>query len=89
MTLPQVGDRVRLIEMPNDPAPLPPGSEGTVTNVTEFAEPLPTSISTWDGLRPVETQLPAADTTAQIGVDWDTGSRLQLLVPGDRFEVIP
>ena len=28
------GDRVRLVFMPNDPDPIPEGTEGTVTDVT-------------------------------------------------------
>ena len=31
----KVGDRIRLVAMPDDPDPLPPGSTGTVTSVTE------------------------------------------------------
>ena len=29
------GDHIRLIEMPNDPDPIPPGSEGVVIDVTD------------------------------------------------------
>lgn len=36
--LPQVGDRVRVTGvMANDPDPIPVGTEGTVTGVSEFA----------------------------------------------------
>ena len=31
--LPEVGQRIRLIEMPNDPCPIEPGSLGTVINI--------------------------------------------------------
>lgn len=31
-----VGKRIRLLEMPLDPAPLAPGSEGTVERVSNF-----------------------------------------------------
>jgi hypothetical protein len=31
------GDRIRLLEMPNDPDPIPVGSEGVVIEVTEGA----------------------------------------------------
>jgi hypothetical protein len=33
--IPSVGDRIRLIEMPNDPCPIEPGTLGTVTFVNE------------------------------------------------------
>ncbi|MEX3635934.1 DUF4314 domain-containing protein [Paraburkholderia sp. BR14320] len=36
MTKVKKGDRIRLVEMGNDPCPIPPGSEGTVRSVTEF-----------------------------------------------------
>ena len=29
------GDHIRMIEMPNDPDPIPPGSEGVVVDVTD------------------------------------------------------
>jgi hypothetical protein len=33
MTPPRPGDRIRLVAMPDDPDPIPPGSTGTVTSV--------------------------------------------------------
>lgn len=33
----QIGDRVRLIAMPNDPNPVPEGSEGTVEGIVHLA----------------------------------------------------
>lgn len=40
MTTPKRGDRIRLLAMPNDPDPIPVGSEGTVTFATtgDFAQ---------------------------------------------------
>jgi hypothetical protein len=32
----EIGDRIRLIEMPDDPGPLPEGMEGTVVMVIEW-----------------------------------------------------
>lgn len=31
------GDRVRLISMPDDPDPIPPGTEGTVVSVQDLS----------------------------------------------------
>lgn len=59
------GARVRLLSMPDDPDPLPAGSEGTINYVGKF---------------PGEGQ--------QIGVDWDNGRTLMLIVGVDDFEVL-
>lgn len=32
----EIGDRIRLIDMPNDPDPIPAGTEGTVEAVTDL-----------------------------------------------------
>lgn len=85
---PQVGDRIRLIEMPYDPSPILSGTEGTVTSVTVFPDPIPSSYSEWEGGRAVRTQIPAPNITAQVEVDWDIPSSLSLLLPGDRFEIL-
>jgi hypothetical protein len=61
----KVGARVRLLNMPDDPNPLPPGSEGTINYVGKF---------------PGEGQ--------QIGVTWDSGSTLMLIVGVDEFELV-
>ena len=36
MTTPQPGDRIRLLAMPDDPNPIPPGTTGTVTAVRQY-----------------------------------------------------
>ncbi len=33
----KTGDRVRLISMPDDPDPIPPGTEGTVVSVQDLS----------------------------------------------------
>jgi hypothetical protein len=35
MHTPQPGDRIRLLAMPDDPDPIPPGTTGTVTAVRQ------------------------------------------------------
>ena len=35
MPMPQPGDRIRLLAMPDDPDPIPPGATGTVTAVRQ------------------------------------------------------
>jgi hypothetical protein len=60
--LPEVGTRIRLIEMPHDPNPIEPGTLGTVTSVHE--------------------------KTRQIGVKWDNGRGLFLIIGVDKFEVV-
>lgn len=38
-TLPcSVGDRIRLIDMPNDPCPIPAGTTGTVIGVSDLSK---------------------------------------------------
>lgn len=46
MILPSKGDRVRLLAMPDDPDPIPYGSEGTV----EYADRLQVRVK-WDNGR--------------------------------------
>ena len=59
------GARVRLLSMPDDPDPIPAGTEGEVNYVGKF---------------PGEGQ--------QIGVDWDNGRTLMLIVGVDDFELV-
>ena len=67
MTSPQPGDRIRLIAMPDDPDPVPPGATGTITSVAKHGT--------------------GRDTWLQVEVGWDSGRKLMLTIPPDRFEV--
>jgi len=49
MTSVQIGDRIRLLHMPDDPDPIPAGSTGTVTRVTDG--PLAQVSVDWDNGR--------------------------------------
>jgi len=49
MTQVQIGDRIRLLAMPEDPDPIPTGSTGTVTRVTDG--PLAQISVDWDNGR--------------------------------------
>lgn len=62
--LPDLGDRVMLLNMPDDPDPIPPGEAGTVD---------------WIG---DENVVPR-----QVGVKWDSGRSLILLLGVDLFEI--
>ncbi len=53
------GDRIRLIEMPNDPDPIPSGSEGLVIEVTEG--PLAQIIVKWIGMERSLALIPGVD----------------------------
>ena len=53
------GDRIRLIEMPDDPDPIPPGSEGLVIEVTEG--PLAQISVKWIGLGRSLSLIPGVD----------------------------
>jgi hypothetical protein len=58
----EVGDRIKLVNMPDDPHPLEAGSEGTVTSV---------------------------DTRMEvIGVEWDNGRTLNLVLGVDSFNIL-
>lgn len=61
----EVGDRVRLIHMPDDPDPIPEGSEGEINYVGQVS-----------------------GFGQQIGVKWDSGRTLMLIVGVDKFVVL-
>jgi hypothetical protein len=75
-SIPEAGDRVELVEMPDDPCPIAPGSRGTVRSVQ--------LVSLGGGML-------GGTTTGgffQIMVDWDHGRGLMLSIPPDRVRVI-
>ena len=45
------GDRIRLIEMPNDPSPIEPGSEGTVLEINNEGREIEQIDVKWDSGR--------------------------------------
>ena len=58
----RVGDRIALVTMGDDPAPIPRGTQGTVTGVSYWVG------GEWN-----------------IGVRWDNGRTLGLVIPEDKF----
>lgn len=54
------GDRIRLIEMPNDPAPIEPGTEGVIGYVQEnlFGDGRNQVSVEWDGPRMLSLIVP-------------------------------
>jgi len=59
------GDRLRLIAMPDDPDPIPAGSEGVVVEVTEG--PLAQIEVRWDNSSRSLTLIPGVDVFEIIG----------------------
>ena len=53
------GDHIRLIAMPNDPDPIPPGSEGIVVEVTDG--PLAQIVVEWIGKNRSLSLVPGVD----------------------------
>lgn len=74
MTNLKAGDRIELVLMPNDPAPIEPGTCGTVTNVSGphrlgRGEPTFTQVSVkWDSGRTLSLVLPP-DEVRLVGVE--------------------
>ena len=59
------GDRIRLIAMPEDPDPIPAGSEGVVVEVTEG--PLAQIIVNWIGIDRSLALIPGVDVFEIVG----------------------
>ncbi len=53
------GDHIKLIQMPNDPDPIPPGSEGLVIEVIEG--PLAQILVKWIGMERSLALIPGVD----------------------------
>lgn len=62
----KIGDRIRLINMPDDPNPIPVGSEGTVTSVNQYTIIAKQVSVKWDSGRMLML-LPGIDTYEVIG----------------------
>ena len=62
----KAGDRIRLLNMPDDPDPIPVGSEGMVVDVTDG--PLAQITVDWDNGRSL-TLIPGVDVFEIIGRD--------------------
>jgi len=60
-----IGDRIRLIEMPNDPDPIPAGAAGTVLSVT--TGPYAQIEVAWDGSTRSLALIPGVDRFEVIG----------------------
>ncbi len=69
------GDRIRLVEMPDDPCPITPGSLGTVKSVKSLG---------FLG-KPESFYLEAL---WQVDVAWDDRRSLFLVIPPDRAEKV-
>ena len=57
MPMPQPGDRIILVAMPNDPDPIPPGSTGTVTVVRQHRTWSQVDVA-WDNGRTLMLSVP-------------------------------
>lgn len=53
----QVGDRIRLVAMPDDPCPIRPGTEGTVSFVNELWDSWQITVA-WDNGRSLALVVP-------------------------------
>ncbi len=60
-----IGDRIRLIAMPDDPNPIPAGATGTVLSVTDG--PLGQIVVAWDNSSRSLSLVPGVDRFEVIG----------------------
>ena len=61
----KAGDRIRLLSMPDDPDPIPVGSEGTVVDVTDG--PLAQITVKWIGMNRTLALIPGVDRFEIVG----------------------
>ena len=64
-SIPNVGEKIELIAMPNDPNPIPSGTKGSVESVTNIGH-----------------------GEYQIGVKWENGRTLMLILPHDKIRIL-
>ena len=65
MTSVKPGDRIKLINMPDDPDPIPAGSEGLVIDVTDG--PLAQITVQWIGMNRTLALIPGVDRFEIVG----------------------
>lgn len=58
MNLPEAGQRIELVAMPDDPSPILPGSTGTVTQVSDFSDGSAQVSVKWDDGRTLMLAIP-------------------------------
>lgn len=73
----QLGDLIELIEMTDDPDPIPPGSRGIVICVWRRLTP-----TTWGSPHQPEGEV------TRIEVDWTPRRGLVILPPTDTFKIL-
>ena len=61
----KAGDRIRLLNMPDDPDPIPVGSEGIVVDVTD--DPLAQITVKWIGMNRTLALIPGVDRFEIVG----------------------
>lgn len=66
----RVGDRIELVSMPEDPAPVASGSRGFVESVNDLRKTM-------------------GNPVVQLGVKWDGGRSLMVVIPPDTIRVLP
>lgn len=63
----RVGDIVEMVDMPDDPDPIPQGTKGEVQSVTTVQ---------------------IVPSFTQVGVKWENGRTLSVIIPPDTIRVV-